>query len=100
MDKFKNNFFKNRYPRIGRTVIEEWDTGLLGNLQLSNQWDWHKLGWVFFVIWIFIFSLNDLLQDVEANTVRLKEHGQDVLVLEKIPTKSQAADGTMQSNYK
>lgn len=37
MDKFKNNFFKNRYPRIGRTVIEEWDTGLLGNLQLSNQ---------------------------------------------------------------
>jgi len=25
------------------------------------------------------------LQDVEANTVRLKEHDQDVLVLEKIP---------------
>jgi Rap guanine nucleotide exchange factor 4 len=44
--------------------------------------------------------MNDIFQDVEANTVRLKEHGQDVLVLEKIPTKSQAADGTMQSNYK
>lgn len=25
-----------------------------------------------------------ILRDVEANTVRLKEHGQDVLVLEKI----------------
>lgn len=25
-----------------------------------------------------------ILRDVEANTVRLKEHGQDVLVLEKL----------------
>ncbi|KAJ8308596.1 hypothetical protein KUTeg_013470 [Tegillarca granosa] len=38
--------------------------------------------------------------DVEANTVRLKEHGQDVLVLEKIPTHTQANDGSMQSHYK
>jgi Rap guanine nucleotide exchange factor 4 len=27
---------------------------------------------------------NRILRDVEANTVRLKEHGKDVLVLEKI----------------
>lgn len=27
---------------------------------------------------------NRILRDVEANTVRLKEHGQDVLILEKI----------------
>ena len=39
-------------------------------------------------------------QDVEANTVRLKEHGQDVLVLEKIPITTQAQDGTVQSHYK
>lgn len=26
-----------------------------------------------------------ILKDVEANTVRLKEHGKDVLILEKIP---------------
>lgn len=31
-----------------------------------------------------------ILRDVEANTVRLKEHGKDVLVLEKIPVKSSA----------
>ncbi|XP_078571706.1 rap guanine nucleotide exchange factor 4-like isoform X4 [Branchiostoma floridae x Branchiostoma japonicum] len=30
-------------------------------------------------------DFNRILRDVEANTVRLKEHGQDVLVLEKIP---------------
>ena len=41
-----------------------------------------------------------LLKDVEANTVRLKEHGVDVLVLEKIPTNTQSQDGTMQSHYK
>ena len=40
------------------------------------------------------------VQDVEANTVRLKEHGQDVLVLEKIPTNIQAQDGTIHSHYK
>uniref|UniRef100_A0A4W3INP2 Rap guanine nucleotide exchange factor 4 n=1 Tax=Callorhinchus milii TaxID=7868 RepID=A0A4W3INP2_CALMI len=31
-------------------------------------------------------DFNRILRDVEANTVRLKEHEQDVLVLEKIPT--------------
>jgi Rap guanine nucleotide exchange factor 4 len=36
-------------------------------------------------------NFNRILRDVEANTVRLKEHGQDVLVLEKIsPTHSAA----------
>lgn len=39
-------------------------------------------------------------QDVEANTVRLKEHGQDVLVLEKISTSTQNADGSIQSHFK
>jgi Rap guanine nucleotide exchange factor 4 len=29
-------------------------------------------------------NFNRILRDVEANTVRLKEHGQDVLVLEKM----------------
>jgi hypothetical protein len=29
-------------------------------------------------------NFNRILRDVEANTVRLKEHGKDVLVLEKI----------------
>ena len=32
--------------------------------------------------------------------MRLKEHGQDVLVLEKIPTNMHAQDGTIQSHYK
>ena len=47
-----------------------------------------------------LLMLDDVLQDVEANTVRLKEHGQDVLVLEKIPTNTQSADGTVQAHYK
>ncbi|XP_033639246.1 rap guanine nucleotide exchange factor 4-like isoform X4 [Asterias rubens] len=39
-------------------------------------------------------DFNRILRDVEANTVRLKEHGQDVLVLEKIPTNNgQRQDG-------
>lgn len=29
-------------------------------------------------------DFNRILRDVEANTVRLKEHGKDVLVLEKV----------------
>jgi hypothetical protein len=37
---------------------------------------------------------------VEANTVRLKEHGQDVLVLEKIPANVTAPDGSVQVQYK
>lgn len=31
-------------------------------------------------------NFNRILRDVEANTVRLKEHGKDVLILEKIST--------------
>lgn len=33
-------------------------------------------------------NFNRILRDVEANTVRLKEHGKDVLILEKITTNS------------
>ncbi|XP_050305112.1 rap guanine nucleotide exchange factor 4 isoform X3 [Anthonomus grandis grandis] len=33
-------------------------------------------------------NFNRILRDVEANTVRLKEHGKDVLILEKINTNS------------
>ena len=32
--------------------------------------------------------------------MRLKEHGQDVLVLEKIPANIKAADGSLQVQYK
>ena len=39
-------------------------------------------------------------QDVEANTVRLKEHGQDVLLLEKIPVNVPLHNGSFQSQYK
>ncbi|XP_064614683.1 rap guanine nucleotide exchange factor 4-like [Liolophura sinensis] len=45
-------------------------------------------------------DFNRILRDVEANTVRLKEHGQDVLVLEKIPTNTQTHDGSIHSHYK
>lgn len=31
-------------------------------------------------------NFNRILRDIEANTVRLKEHGKDVLILEKIST--------------
>lgn len=44
-------------------------------------------------------DFNSIIRDVEANTVRLKEHGQDVLLLQKIPTDGRAADGT-HSHYK
>ena len=37
---------------------------------------------------LFMFMGFSILRDVEANTVRLKEHGQDVLVLEKIPVRT------------
>lgn len=36
--------------------------------------------------------MNIIFQDVEANTVRLKEHDQDVLILEKIPAGNRAMD--------
>ncbi|KAG8432455.1 hypothetical protein GDO86_016917 [Hymenochirus boettgeri] len=46
-------------------------------------------------------DFNRILRDVEANTVRLKEHDQDVLVLEKIPAGAQgSAQGNTQSPYK
>ncbi|XP_064648532.1 rap guanine nucleotide exchange factor 4-like [Lineus longissimus] len=45
-------------------------------------------------------DFNRILRDVEANTVRLKEHGQDVLVLEKIPMNKKISDGSIQSHYK
>ncbi|XP_063789520.1 rap guanine nucleotide exchange factor 4 isoform X1 [Pseudophryne corroboree] len=46
-------------------------------------------------------DFNRILRDVEANTVRLKEHDQDVLVLEKIPAGTQVlAQGNTQSPYK
>ncbi|KAK3093903.1 hypothetical protein FSP39_021642 [Pinctada imbricata] len=45
-------------------------------------------------------DFNRILRDVEANTVRLKEHGKDVLVLEKIATNVPGPDGTMQLHYK
>jgi Rap guanine nucleotide exchange factor 4 len=46
-------------------------------------------------------DFNRILKDVEANTVRLKEHDKDVLILEKIPfnTKNEV-DGTSQACYK
>uniref|UniRef100_A0A4W3IRH4 Rap guanine nucleotide exchange factor 4 n=1 Tax=Callorhinchus milii TaxID=7868 RepID=A0A4W3IRH4_CALMI len=45
-------------------------------------------------------DFNRILRDVEANTVRLKEHEQDVLVLEKIPTCSRASvQGSTQTQY-
>ncbi|KAH0499910.1 Rap guanine nucleotide exchange factor 4 [Microtus ochrogaster] len=37
-------------------------------------------------------DFNRILRDVEANTVRLKEHDQDVLVLEKVPAGSRASN--------
>nr|XP_060635177.1 rap guanine nucleotide exchange factor 4 isoform X3 [Anolis sagrei ordinatus] len=44
-------------------------------------------------------DFNRILRDVEANTVRLKEHEQDVLVLEKIPAGSRTSNqGNAQPN--
>ncbi|VDO84393.1 unnamed protein product [Haemonchus placei] len=46
-------------------------------------------------------DFNRILRDVEANTVRLKEHGQDVLVLEKINLPRGAAiEGSLPNNSK
>ncbi|XP_076472872.1 rap guanine nucleotide exchange factor 4-like isoform X2 [Babylonia areolata] len=45
-------------------------------------------------------DFNRILRDVEANTVRLKEHGQDVLLLEKIPVNVPLHNGSFQSQYK
>ncbi|XP_060944143.1 rap guanine nucleotide exchange factor 4 [Limanda limanda] len=46
-------------------------------------------------------DFNRILRDVEANTVRLKEHGQDVLVLEKSLSSSRSSvHGASSSHYK
>ncbi|XP_045910801.1 rap guanine nucleotide exchange factor 4 isoform X1 [Micropterus dolomieu] len=46
-------------------------------------------------------DFNRILRDVEANTVRLKEHGQDVLVLEKSLSSSRpSSHGPSSSHYK
>ncbi|XP_025095168.1 rap guanine nucleotide exchange factor 4-like isoform X2 [Pomacea canaliculata] len=45
-------------------------------------------------------DFNRILRDVEANTVRLKEHGQDVLLLEKIPVTVPTTGGSFHSQYK
>ncbi|XP_033880002.3 rap guanine nucleotide exchange factor 4 isoform X1 [Acipenser ruthenus] len=46
-------------------------------------------------------DFNRILRDVEANTVRLKEHEQDVLVLEKIPSGSRGSNhGGTATQYK
>uniref|UniRef100_A0A672JLM1 Rap guanine nucleotide exchange factor (GEF) 4 n=1 Tax=Salarias fasciatus TaxID=181472 RepID=A0A672JLM1_SALFA len=48
-----------------------------------------------------IEDFNRILRDVEANTVRLKEHGQDVLVLEKSLSSSRTSvQGSSASHYK
>ncbi|XP_041662862.1 rap guanine nucleotide exchange factor 4 isoform X1 [Cheilinus undulatus] len=46
-------------------------------------------------------DFNRILRDVEANTVRLKEHGQDVLVLEKsLSSCRTSSHGVSSSHYK
>ncbi|XP_057219643.1 rap guanine nucleotide exchange factor 4 isoform X3 [Malurus melanocephalus] len=46
-------------------------------------------------------DFNRILRDVEANTVRLKEHDQDVLVLEKIPAENRISNqGNSQPQHK
>uniref|UniRef100_A0A8D2NII9 Rap guanine nucleotide exchange factor 4 n=1 Tax=Zonotrichia albicollis TaxID=44394 RepID=A0A8D2NII9_ZONAL len=48
-----------------------------------------------------IEDFNRILRDVEANTVRLKEHDQDVLVLEKIPAGNRISNqGNSQPQHK
>jgi Rap guanine nucleotide exchange factor 4 len=45
-------------------------------------------------------DFNRILKDVEANTIRLKEHGKDVLILEKIPINIKNEDDTTRACYK
>ncbi|XP_034042266.1 rap guanine nucleotide exchange factor 4-like isoform X1 [Thalassophryne amazonica] len=45
-------------------------------------------------------DFNRILRDVEANTVRLKEHGQDVLVLQSLSSSRTSSRGATPSNYK
>lgn len=41
-----------------------------------------------------------VLRDVEANTIKLREFGKDVLILEKVPINVKTADGQYQVYYK
>jgi Rap guanine nucleotide exchange factor 4 len=45
-------------------------------------------------------DFNRILRDVEANTIKLKEFGKDVLILDKVPINVKTADGTFQVCYK
>ncbi|CAF0731178.1 unnamed protein product [Rotaria sordida] len=45
-------------------------------------------------------DFNRVLRDVEANTVKLKEFGKDVLILDKVPINVKTSDGTYQVCYK
>ncbi|CAF0983431.1 unnamed protein product [Rotaria sordida] len=45
-------------------------------------------------------DFNRILRDVEANTVKLREFGKDVLLLEKVPINVKTAHGTYQVCYK
>ncbi|CAF1262174.1 unnamed protein product [Adineta ricciae] len=45
-------------------------------------------------------DFNRILRDVEANTIKLKEFGKDVLILEKVPINVKTSDGTYQVCYK
>jgi len=45
-------------------------------------------------------DFNRVLRDVEANTIKLKEFGKDVLILDKVPINFKTADGTYQVCYK
>jgi Rap guanine nucleotide exchange factor 4 len=45
-------------------------------------------------------DFNRILRDVEANTIKLKEFGKDVLILDKLPINVKTPDGTYQVCYK
>ncbi|CAF0947101.1 unnamed protein product [Rotaria sordida] len=45
-------------------------------------------------------DFNRILRDVEANTIKLREFGKDVLLLEKVPINVKTAHGTYQVCYK
>lgn len=45
-------------------------------------------------------DFNRVLRDVEANTIKFKEFGKDVLILDKLPINVKTADGSYQVCYK
>lgn len=45
-------------------------------------------------------DFNRILRDVEANTIKFKELGKDVLILEKVPINVKTTDGSYQVCYK